>query len=130
MNSEELSRAEQAKKEYERLIALFDGISTNRLVAVEPLVLECARLKVRLDALWENICEFGEIEQYGNHERQRAASSLYNTLTAQYYKILYNISGMIPKDGELKAKTGESELDKFLNEITDDSEEVATTNDE
>ena len=69
----------------------------------QGLIAEAARLRVRCNALWEDLQEKGEVELFAQgdqepYERERPASRIYTAANKSYQSIIKQLNDMIPKD--------------------------------
>mgnify|MGYP002862192524 CR=1 FL=1 len=71
------------KSEITRLSRIYKGLPPNQMKVVEGLIVEAARLRVRLDYLWRDLQENGETELFTQsektepYERERPQSRTY-----------------------------------------------------
>lgn len=104
------------KNEYERLIAIYSTLPKNRLAVAEGLIRQAARLRARLDMLWEDLQENGETEQFTQsektdpYERERPASRTFTATDKSYQSIIKQLNDMCPDVEEHDA------LEEFLND--------------
>lgn len=104
------------KTETSRLKSLFKAIPDNKKKLAERLITEAARLKASLDALWLDIQENGEYEDFQNGKdvgfitRERAASKTFTARDKSYQAIMRQLFELLPPDqGATKSK-----LDEFI----------------
>ena len=90
------------KSEIERLSGIFQGLPPNQLKVVEGLIVEAARLRVRLDTLWRDLQKNGETEQFTQsektepYERERPQSRTYTATNKSYQAIIRQLSELCP----------------------------------
>ena len=108
--------AEQA--EIERLTEIYRGLPPKQFALAQGLIIQAARLRVRLDKLWAEIEEKGETEWFTQsdktdpYERERPASRTFTATDKSYQSIIKQLNDMIPAETE---NAGGLELD--LNDI-------------
>ena len=104
--------------EIERLTEIYKGLPPKQFALAQGLIAEAARLRVRLDKLWEDLMENGEVEMFSQsentdpYERERPASRIYTATNKSYQSIIKQLNDMIPAETE---NAGGLELD--LNDI-------------
>ena len=101
-------------EEVERLRALYQSLPPKQLALAEGLIIQAARLRVRLDKLWAELEEKGETEWFTQsdktepYERERPASRTFTATDKSYQSIIKQLNDMLPADTE---KVGGLELD-------------------
>lgn len=104
--------------EIKRLTEIYKGLPPKQFALAQGLIAEAARLRVRLDKLWEDLTENGEVEMFSQsentdpYERERPASRIYTATNKSYQSIIKQLNDMIPKEAET---VGDLKLD--LNDI-------------
>lgn len=104
-------RAEQ--KEFRRLMKIYKNLPENKLAVAEGLIRQAARLRARLDELWEDLRENGETELFCQsasakpYERERPASRTFTSTDKSYQAIIKQLNDLCP---ELKERDS---LDEF-----------------
>ena len=93
------------RDEIERLTGIYQGLPPKQFALAQGLIAEAARLRVRCDALWEDLQERGEVELFSQgdqepYERERPASRIYTAANKSYQSIIKQLNDMIPKDVE------------------------------
>ena len=93
------------RDEIERLTGIYQGLPPKQFALAQGLIAEAARLRVRCDALWEDLQEKGEVELFSQgdqepYERERPASRIYTAANKSYQSIIKQLNDMIPKDVE------------------------------
>ena len=90
--------------EIKRLTEIYQGLPPKQFALAQGLIAEAARLRVRLDKLWEDLTENGEVEMFSQsentdpYERERPASRIYTATNKSYQSIIKQLNDMIPKD--------------------------------
>ena len=90
--------------EVERLTEIYKGLPPKQFALAEGLIIQAARLRVRLDKLWEEISEKGETEQFTQsektepYERERPASRTFTATDKSYQSIIKQLNDMIPAE--------------------------------
>jgi len=101
--------------EVERLTEIYKGLPPKQFALAQGLIIQAARLRVRLDKLWAEIEEKGETEWFTQsdktdpYERERPASRTFTATDKSYQSIIKQLTDMIPADED----NGEDELDEF-----------------
>ena len=96
--------AEQA--EIERLTEIYRGLPPKHFALAQGLIIQAARLRVRLDKLWTELQEKGETEWFTQsektdpYERERPASRTFTATDKSYQSIIKQLNDMIPEDKE------------------------------
>ena len=112
---DELMRDRTVESETKRLNKLYKTIPDNKRKLVEGLIVEAARLRVRLDYLWKDIQENGETEMFSQsdktdpYQRERPASRTYTATNKNYQSIMKQLAEMLP------GEDSSDELADFLN---------------
>lgn len=102
------------RNEYARLMEVYKNLPPNKLVVAEGLIRQAARLRARLDLLWQDLQEKGETEWFTQsektdpYERERPASRTFTAADKSYQAIIRQLNDMVP---ESKAT---DDLDEFL----------------
>lgn len=101
--------------EVERLTEIYKGLPPKQFALAQGLIIQAARLRVRLDKLWAEIEEKGETEWFTQsdktdpYERERPASRTFTATDKSYQSIIKQLTDMIPAEED----NGEDELDEF-----------------
>ena len=107
-------RNENAFTEIRRLRELYQSLPPNKLALAEGLIIQAARLRVRLDKLWAELTEKGETEWFTQsektepYERERPASRTFTATDKSYQSIIKQLNDMLPADSKT---SDELELD-------------------
>lgn len=94
------------KSEIRRLQKIYSGLEPNQAKVVEGLIVEAARLRVRLDYLWKDLQENGETELFTQSERtepynrERPQSRTYTATNKSYQAIIKQLSDLCPPAAE------------------------------
>ena len=94
------------KSEITRLSSIYKGLPPNQMKVVEGLIVEAARLRVRLDYLWRDLQENGETESFTQsektepYERERPQSRTYTATNKSYQAIIKQLSDLCPPSPE------------------------------
>lgn len=97
-----MDRLSAERAEYDRLMRLFEGLPANKKAVAEGLIQEAARLKARLDDLWADLAEKGEVEVFQQsekvpaYERERPASKTYTATNKSYQSIMKQLTDLVP----------------------------------
>lgn len=103
------------RSEIERLTNIYKDLPPNEFAVAEGLIVEAARLRVRLDYLWKDIKKNGETEMFSQskdakpYERERPVSRTYTATNKSYQAVIKQLEDMCPPSHEA------NELDEFLN---------------
>ena len=90
--------------EVERLTEIYKGLPPKRFALAQGLIIQAARLRVRLDKLWAELEENGETEQFTQsektepYERERPASRTFTATDKSYQSIIKQLNDMIPAE--------------------------------
>lgn len=63
------------KSEIARLNEIYKDLPPNEFEVAQGLIVQAARLRVRLDALWRDIHKNGEVEMFSQSEKQNHMSA-------------------------------------------------------
>ena len=102
------------RTEIERLTDLYRGLPPKQFALAQGLIIQAARLRVRLDKLWAELLEKGETEWFTQsdktdpYERERPASRTFTATDKSYQSIIKQLNDMLPAD---KETAGGLELD-------------------
>ena len=92
--------------EIARLRKLYEALPPKQLALAEGLIIQAARLRVRLDKLWAELVEKGETEWFTQsdktepYERERPASRTFTATDKSYQSIIKQLNDMLPADTE------------------------------
>ena len=100
--------------EYKRLMKIYAGLPKNKLDVAEGMIRQAARLRARLDMLWEDLQLNGETESFTQsketepYERERPASRTFTATDKSYQSIIKQLNDMCPETN------GQDALEAFL----------------
>ena len=92
--------------EIDRLTEIYRGLPPKQFALAQGLIIQAARLRVRLDKLWAELEEKGETEWFTQsektdpYERERPASRTFTATDKSYQSIIKQLTDMIPTDAE------------------------------
>ena len=92
--------------EVARLRKLYEALPPKPLALAEGLIIQAARLRVRLDKLWAELQEKGETEWFTQsdktdpYERERPASRTFTATDNSYQSIIKQLNDMLPSETE------------------------------
>lgn len=90
------------KSEIERLTKIYKDLPQNSFAVAQGLIVQAARLRVRLDQLWLDIQENGETELFSQsektdpYERERPAARLFTATDKNYQTIIKQLNELTP----------------------------------
>lgn len=91
------------KKETERLREIYKNLPPNQFAVADGLIVQAARLRVRLDKLWRDIKKNGETEKYTQsdklepYDRERPASKIFTATDKNYQTIIKQLNDLCPE---------------------------------
>ena len=100
--------------EIDRLTEIYRELPPKQFALAQGLIIQAARLRVRLDKLWAELQEKGETEWFTQsdktdpYERERPASRTFTATDKSYQSIIKQLNDMLPAD---KETAGGLELD-------------------
>ena len=92
------------KSELNRLRKIYATLPPNKLALAEGLIEEAARLRVRLNYLWNDLQQYGETEEFSQspntppYQRERPASRTYTATDKSYQSIIRQLDDMLPTE--------------------------------
>lgn len=98
-----MAKLSEEDKEYRRLMKIYRGLPENKLAVAQGLIRQAARLRVRLNALWQDIQENGETEMFSQskdaepYERERPSSRTFTSTDKSYQSIIKQLNDMCPE---------------------------------
>ena len=104
MYSDQKEETDKAiNKEVARLRRIYKNIDEKKKQTIEGLIQRAAFMRISLADLEEDLKTFGFTEYFsqGDQEpylRKRPTADLYNTLNANYQKIIKQLTDLLPKD--------------------------------
>lgn len=90
------------KSEIKRLSDIYKSLPPNQFAVAQGLIVQAARLRVRLNQLWEDIQENGETEMFSQsdktdpYERERPAARLFTATDKNYQSIIKQLNELTP----------------------------------
>ena len=98
-----MAKKNEEQLEIDRLTEIYKGLPPKQFALAQGLIAEAARLRVRCNALWEDLQDKGEVELFSQgdqepYERERPASRIYTAANKSYQSIIKQLNDMIPKD--------------------------------
>ena len=124
--AEKISNTEQKKPKESRITAeegrltkQFNQINGKKRAVVRGLIQRAAFMRASLDDLEDDLNENGFIEPFSQgdqepYDRKRPAADLYNTMNANYQKIVKQLTDLLPRD-EAAAPPPDDGFDDFAN---------------
>ena len=103
--SDILPRKITEKSEIKRLTEIYRNLPPNQFAVAQGLIVQAARLRVRLDQLWEDIKDKGETEMFSQsektdpYERERPAARLFTATDKNYQTIIRQLNELTPPSG-------------------------------
>lgn len=107
------------QSEIRRLKRLYSKIPANKKALADGLIVQAARLRVRLNKLWLDIEEHGETELFSQsektepYERERPSARLFTSTDKNYQSIIKQLNDMLPAE----EVNDFDELSEFRNNI-------------
>ena len=101
------------EQEYQRILALFDGIDEKQLALIDGAIRESARLRVELDRLSEIVAQTGLIKLHPTSpalQRELPVSRLIVKVRAGYINYISKLSGVLGRS----ADDEDDDLDEFI----------------
>jgi len=123
-NKTELSKDERIKREEKRLKRIYKNIDKDNKAIIEGLIQRAAYMRVTLEDWEKDIMENGYYEMFTQsektdpYERERPVARLYNTMNANYQKIIKQLSDLVPKEAPAKGVEDDGFAD-FINSRAD-----------
>lgn len=90
--------------EIARLTQLYRELPPKKFALAQGLIVQAARLRVRLDKLWQDIEKNGEVELFTQsektdpYERERPCARLFTSTDKNYQGIIKQLNDMLPED--------------------------------
>ena len=94
------------KSEIKRLTKIYKELPPKQFALAQGLIIQAARLRVRLDKLWAELTEKGETEWFTQsektepYERERPASRTFTATDKSYQSIIKQLNDMLPADSK------------------------------
>ena len=102
-----MERDKQVSAEIKRLQKLYRDLPPDKYAVAEGLLVQAARLRVRLDDLWQDLCENGETELFSQsekaepYERERPASRTFTATDKSYQAIIKQLNDLLPQSSQV-----------------------------
>lgn len=104
-----MDKEARVKKEKQRLTKLYKDLPKDKFALADGLITQAARLRVRLDDLWQELCEKGEVELFTQsdktepYERERPQSRTFTASDKSYQSIIKQLNDMLPEQEQKEA---------------------------
>lgn len=111
-----MTKDDRVKKEIKRLQGLYKDITGNKQKLVQGLIERAGYLRIQLEDYEQDLDEHGYVEMFTQsdnqlpYERKRPVADLYNTTNTNYFKIIKQLSDLMP---DKPAKTESDEFGEF-----------------
>lgn len=98
----EMTKRITEESEIKRLTKIYKDLPENQFAVAQGLIVQAARLRVRLDQLWREIQEHGETEMFSQsertdpYERERPAARLFTATDKNYQSIIKQLNELTP----------------------------------
>lgn len=108
----EMTKDERISKEVKRLNRIYKDIDKDKKAIIDGLINRAAYMRIALedweiDILENGITEmFTQSEKTDPYERERPVARLYNTMNANYQKIIKQLSDLLPKEEQKEVDDG------------------------
>lgn len=109
-------QVDPVKAEIDRLTEIYKDLPPNQFAVAQGLIVQAARLRIRLDMLWDDILLNGETEQFTQsdktdpYERERPSARLFTTTDKNYQSIIKQLNELTPQSRR------ESKLEALMDE--------------
>ena len=116
----ELTKDERIIKEERRLKRIYKNIDKDNKAIIDGLIQRAAYMRVTLEDWEKDIMENGYYEMFTQsektdpYERERPVARLYNTMNANYQKIIKQLSDLVPKEAPTKGVEDDG-FEAFIN---------------
>ncbi|WP_017548651.1 hypothetical protein [Salinicoccus carnicancri] len=120
------TKEQRIRTEYNRIKKSYKPLPKETLNVVEGLMRRAAFMRVSLEDMEEDLMENGSVELFSQsesqkpYERQRPMAQLYNSMNANYQKIIRELSSHLPKEIQEKMDSPEDIMTRFANMRGDD----------
>lgn len=100
------------ESEIARLKRIYKNLPPNEFAVAQGLIVQAARLRVRLNQLWADIQENGETEMFSQsantepYQRERPSARLFTATDKNYQSIIKQLNELTPPS-EKKSKLAE-----------------------
>lgn len=118
-NTEDLEKEDRIKKEKARLKRQFAKIDKKKKSVVEGLIERAAFMRIMLEDMEADIKVNGYVEKFSQgqqdpYDRKRPVVDSYNTMNANYQKIIKQLTELMPKEPAVPKQTSDG-FDEFVN---------------
>lgn len=118
-----MAKARTVDSEIARLTELYKGLPPKKFALAEGLIVQAARLRVRLDTLWAEIEEHGDVdynftqsrEKTEPYERERPCAKVFTATDKNYQTIMRQLDAMLPAE-PVETKSFAEEFKELVNE--------------
>lgn len=98
-----IKRKNDIKREVDRLTKNFSKIDGKKRAIIRGLIERAAFMRISLDDLEDDLNKNGFTEQFSQgdqepYERKRPTAELYNTMNANYQKIIKQLTDLVLRD--------------------------------
>lgn len=102
-DADKSKREKAVTREVDRLTKNFSKIDGKKRAIIRGLIQRAAFMRVSLDDLEDDLNTNGFTEQFSQgdqepYERKRPTAELYNTMNANYQKIIKQLTDLVPRD--------------------------------
>jgi len=114
----EKTKDERILQEGRRLNRIYKDIDKDKKAIIDGLIKRAAYMRIALEDWEEDIIVNGYYEMFTQsdktdpYERERPVARLYNTMNANYQKIIKQLSDLLPKE---EIKEEDDGFDSFVN---------------
>ena len=115
-----MSKVRTVESEVQRLTELYKELPPKKFALAEGLIVQAARLRVRLYTLWKEIEENGDIEFFTQskeksdpYERERPCAKVFTATDKNYQAIIKQLDNMLPPEA---AEGFAEKFNKAINE--------------
>ena len=121
----ELNQDERILKEVRRLNRIYKNIDKDNKAIIDGLIQRAAYMRVTLEDWEEDIVKNGCTEMFTQsintppYERERPVARLYNTMNANYQKIIKQLSDLVPKEAPAKGVEDDDGFNEFISSRQD-----------
>lgn len=97
-----MARKTTVKSEIQRLTEIYRDLPPNQFAVAQGLIVQAARLRVRLDQLWDDIQRNGETEMFSQsektdpYERERPSARLFTSTDKNYQALIKQLNELTP----------------------------------
>lgn len=101
-SKQKLHEVDKVQAEIDRLNEIYKDLPSNQYAVAQGLIVQAARLRIRLDTLWADIQGKGETEWFTQsektdpYERERPAARLFTATDKNYQAIIKQLNELTP----------------------------------